>query len=65
MFRLSRKRSTTTVAETRQCAPPSLFCEQTQYPEIWDLIEAQLDQKLKSTKGDVEVQLMYVACCLR
>lgn len=31
-----------------------------EYTEIWDLIEAQLDKALKSTKGDQAVQLMYV-----
>lgn len=30
------------------------------YKEIWDLIEAQLDKSLKSTKGDQAVQLVYV-----
>jgi hypothetical protein len=29
------------------------------FENIWDLIEAQLDQQLKSTKGDTEVQLIY------
>eukprot|EP00729_Bicosta_minor_P001488 gene1488-29601_t len=29
------------------------------FAQIWDLIEAQLDQQLKSTKGDTEVQLIY------
>ena len=29
------------------------------FDSIWDLIEAQLDQQLKSTKGDTEVQLIY------
>eukprot|EP00035_Acanthoeca_spectabilis_P019824 m.429839 g.429839 ORF g.429839 m.429839 type:complete len:170 (-) comp17075_c0_seq1:1229-1738(-) len=37
----------------------SLGKSKAQYASIWDLIEAQLDQKLKSTKGDVEVQLIY------
>jgi hypothetical protein len=31
-----------------------------EYTEIWDLIEAQLDKALKSTKGDQAVQLVYV-----
>jgi hypothetical protein len=29
------------------------------YVEIWDLIEAQLDKSLKSTKGDQAVQLVH------
>lgn len=29
------------------------------FAQIWDLIEAQIDQQLKSTKGDTEVQLIY------
>ena len=37
----------------------SLGKSKTEYPSIWDLIEAQLDQQLKSTKGDAEVQLIY------
>jgi len=37
----------------------SLGKSKTQYDSIWDLIEAQLDQQLKSTKGDTEVQLIY------
>jgi hypothetical protein len=31
---------------------------QSEYDSIWDLIESQLDQKLKSTSGVHEVQLM-------
>eukprot|EP00038_Savillea_parva_P006524 m.164326 g.164326 ORF g.164326 m.164326 type:complete len:175 (-) comp12406_c0_seq1:1313-1837(-) len=31
----------------------------TEYDSIWDLIEAQLDQKLTSTSGSHEVQLIY------
>ena len=27
------------------------------FGQIWDLIEAQIDQQLKSTKGDTEVQV--------
>jgi hypothetical protein len=34
---------------------------QAQYDSIWDLIEGQLDQKLKSTSGAHEVQLMCVS----
>jgi SH2 domain len=30
------------------------------FHSIWDLVEAQLDKSLKSTKGDDAVQLMYV-----
>ncbi len=30
------------------------------FSSIWDLVEAQLDKNLKSTKGDDQVQLMYV-----
>lgn len=37
----------------------SLGKSKTEYTTIWDLIEAQLDQQLKSTKGDAEVQLIY------
>ena len=29
------------------------------YDSIWDLVEAQLDKSLKSTKGDQAVQLVY------
>lgn len=37
----------------------SLGKSKSEYDSVWDLIEAQLDQKLKSTKGDAEVQLIY------
>ena len=30
------------------------------FDSIWDLVEAQLDRKLKSTKGDEGVELVYV-----
>ncbi len=30
------------------------------FDSIWDLVEAQLDRALKSTKGDQAVQLMFV-----
>mmetsp|Transcript_25215 Transcript_25215/g.65829 ORF Transcript_25215/g.65829 Transcript_25215/m.65829 type:complete len:168 (+) Transcript_25215:68-571(+) len=30
-----------------------------EFDTIWDLVEAQLDQKLKSTSGNHEVQLIY------
>ena len=30
------------------------------FDSIWDLVEAQLDRSLKSTKGDASVQLVYV-----
>lgn len=36
----------------------SLGKSKTEYESIWDLIESQLDQKLKSTSGSAEVQLM-------
>eukprot|EP01147_Barroeca_monosierra_P001034 gene1034-4270_t len=29
------------------------------YDSVWDLVEAQLDKNLKSTKGDQAVQLVY------
>jgi len=37
----------------------SLGKSKTEYNSIWDLIEGQLDQQLKSTKGDAEVQLVF------
>ena len=30
-----------------------------EFDSIWDLVEAQLDRSLKSTKGDANVQLIY------
>ena len=39
----------------------SLGKSKDEFASIWDLIEAQLDKSLKSTKGDQAVQLVYVA----
>ena len=38
----------------------SLGKSKDEFENIWDLIEAQLDKSLKSTKGDDAVQLVYV-----
>ena len=38
----------------------SLGKSKDEYESIWDLVEAQLDKSLKSTKGDDAVQLVYV-----
>eukprot|EP00053_Salpingoeca_punica_P002603 m.38627 g.38627 ORF g.38627 m.38627 type:complete len:167 (-) comp11672_c0_seq2:400-900(-) len=37
----------------------SLGKSKDEYDSIWDLIEAQLDRSLKSTKGDDAVELVY------